>query len=230
MKIRSTIGTFSVAAAVALALAPVAPAYSGCAYTVDSSGDNVRDSSKECVRTSTWKESAWTEACGKPKPPAPKPKPKPKPVEPPPPPAPEPPPPPVYVPEPEPEPVVEVAPTIERMTIGGQALFDTNSDNLTAEGKAAIDNVVEELRTFDKVRTIGITGHTDNTGSESYNQGLSERRAAAVQAYMATRGVNPALLSSAGMGESSPVADNDTKEGRHQNRRVDIDVDGSRVQ
>ncbi len=226
MKIRSTIGTFSVAAAVALALAPVAPAYSGCAYTVDSSGENVRDSSKECVRTSTWKKSAWTEACGKPKAEVPKPKPKPKPVVVPP--APTPPPAPVYVPEP--EPVVEVAPTVERMTISGQALFDTNSDNLTANGKAAIDNVVEELRTFDKVRSISITGHTDSRGTESYNQDLSERRAASVQAYMASRGVNPALLSSSGMGELDPVGDNNTKEGRQDNRRVDIDVDGSRVQ
>jgi len=228
MKIRSTIGTFSVAAAVALALAPVAPAYSGCAYTVDSSGENVRDSSKECVRTSTWKKSAWTEACGKPAKPAPKPKPKPKPKPVEVPPAPTPPPAPVYVPEP--EPVVEVAPTVERMTIGGQALFDTDSANLTAAGKAAVDTVVEELRTFDKVRSISITGHTDSRGAESYNQSLSERRAAAVEAYMSSRGVNPALLSSSGMGELDPVGDNNTKEGRHENRRVDIDVDGSRVQ
>ena len=218
MKIRSTIGTFSVAAAVALALAPAAPAYSGCAYVVDSSGKNVTDSSKKCVKTSTWTKSAWTEACGKPKPkPKPAPKPKPKPVVTPP------------APTPPPPPPVEVKPTIEHVTIGGQALFDLNSAALTASGKAAIDDIVEKLHSFDKVRSITITGHTDNTGSEAYNQKLSERRAQAVADYLKSRGVNPALLNVVGMGELAPIADNNTREGRQMNRRVEIDIDGSKV-
>ncbi len=220
MKIRSTIGTFSVAAAVALALAPAAPAYSGCAYVVDSSGKNVTDSSKKCVKTSTWTKSAWTEACGKPKPkpkPKPAPKPKPKPVVTPP------------APTPPPPPPVEVKPTIEHVTIGGQALFDLNSASLTANGKAAIDDIVEKLHSFDKVRSITITGHTDSTGSEAYNQKLSERRAQAVADYLKSRGVNPALLNVVGMGELAPIADNNTREGRQMNRRVEIDIDGSKV-
>ncbi len=222
MKIRSTIGTFSVAAAVALALAPAAPAYSGCAYVVDSSGKNVTDSSKKCVKTSTWTKSAWTEACGKPKPkpkpkPAPKPAPKPEPVVTPP------------APTPPPPPPAPVQPTVEHVTLTGSALFGVNSATLTAKGKAAIDEVVDKLHTFDKVRTITITGHTDSTGSEAYNQKLSERRAQAVADYLKSRGVNPALLNVVGMGELAPIADNSTKEGRQMNRRVEIDIDGSKV-
>ena len=115
------------------------------------------------------------------------------------------------------------------MTIAGSTLFDLNSAKLTAKGKKAVDDIVEKLHTFDKVRTITITGHTDSTGSEAYNQKLSERRAQAVADYLKSRGVNPALISVVGMGELAPIADNSTREGRQMNRRVEIDVDGSRV-
>ncbi|HHJ19858.1 MAG TPA: OmpA family protein [Gammaproteobacteria bacterium] len=225
MKIKSTLATFSVAAAVAMALAPAAPAYSSCSNVIDSAGKNVRDSSKSCVKTSTWHKADWTEACGKPA--APKPKPKPKPIVTevaPPAAAPPPPPEPVVVPEPAP-----VEPVVQHMTLDGEALFATNSASLTSTGKAAVDNVVEQLRGFDKVRTITITGHTDSRGSAAYNQKLSERRANAVRDYLISQGVNPALLSAVGMGEEAPVADNNTEEGRQQNRRVDIDVDGSKL-
>lgn len=216
MKIRTAISTFSVAAAVSLAIAPIAPAYSGCTHVVDSAGNNVRDAGKNCVKTSRWKEADWTEACGKPAPP-------PKVVK-----APEPPKAAPAPPPPAPEPA-PVAPTFERMTLDGEALFATNSARLTSDGKAAVDNVVEQLRSFDKVKSISIMGHTDSTGSEDYNQQLSERRANSVREYLISRGVNPALLSASGMGESSPIADNKTRDGRQQNRRVDIDVDGSKL-
>jgi OOP family OmpA-OmpF porin len=65
-------------------------------------------------------------------------------------------------------------------------------------------------------------GHTDNTGSDAYNQALSERRAEAVKAWVVAQGVNPALITTSGKGESEPADDNSTAEGRRNNRRVVI--------
>lgn len=218
MKKRSTISTFSAVAVVVAALAPAAPAFSGCAYTVSSSGANVRDSQGNCVKTSTWTKDQWTEACGKPKPKA-APKPAPEPVA-----APE--------PAPMPPPVAAPAPVKEKITLAtatGQANFAVGSAKLTNAGRAAIDDVIEQLRGFDRVKSIVITGHTDSTGSAAYNQKLSERRAASVRDYMISRGVNPALLTAIGAGEDQPIADNATKEGREMNRRVEIDIEGART-
>ena len=74
---------------------------------------------------------------------------------------------------------------------------------------------------FDYI-SIRIAGFTDSTGSESYNQQLSERRAEAVKNALAGAGVNPARMTTAGYGESQPIASNDTDEGRSQNRRVEL--------
>ena len=71
-------------------------------------------------------------------------------------------------------------------------------------------------------RTVLIEGHTDNVGSDDFNFDLSKRRADAVQSYLAVRGVEAGRLSSAGLGEGSPIAGNDTATGRQQNRRVEI--------
>lgn len=223
MKQRSAFSTMSAVAIVVATLAPAAPAISGsCAYTVSADGSNVRDSSGNCVRTSTWSKDQVTEACGG------KPKAAPKKPEP--------------LPEPAPEPVVEATPapvapapppaptpTVERVTLGGTTLFATGSSKLSAEGKASVDQVVEQLRDFDTVSAIIITGHTDSKGSAAFNQTLSERRANTVRDYLISRGVNPALLSAGGAGENEPVADNDTEQGRMENRRVDIDIAGSKT-
>ncbi len=217
MKKTSAISTLSAVAVVIAAMAPVSPAISGCAYTVSSSGTNVRDSAGNCVRTSTWSKDQWTEACGKPKPkPKPKPAPKPEPVA-----APEPAPMPPAAPAPEP-----VKQTVTIASTAGQANFAVGSARLTAAGRAAVDEVIEQLRCFDRVKSIIITVHTDSTGSAASNQKLSERRAAAVRDYMISRGVNPALLTAIGAGEDQPIADNSTKDGRAMNRRVEIEIEG----
>ena len=65
-----------------------------------------------------------------------------------------------------------------------------------------------------------MVGHTDSSGSEAYNQGLSERRAQSTVDYLATKGIDSSRLKASGAGESQPIADNKTKEGRAQNRRV----------
>src|SRR3546814_18489200 len=69
---------------------------------------------------------------------------------------------------------------------------------------------------------IDVYGHTDSTGSDTYNQGLSERRAASVASYLQSRGVQAARIGTRGFGESQPLASNDTEDGRAANRRVDI--------
>jgi OOP family OmpA-OmpF porin len=71
---------------------------------------------------------------------------------------------------------------------------------------------------------VEIQGHTDNTGSDEYNQGLSQRRADAVKAYFVDKGIAEGRLSTMGYGESQPVASNDTVEGRFQNRRVQLKI------
>ncbi|WP_370526495.1 OmpA family protein [Pantoea sp. Ap-967] len=72
------------------------------------------------------------------------------------------------------------------------------------------------------VNKIKVVGHTDSVGSDAYNQKLSERRAASVAEYLISQGLAPQKVTSEGHGESEPVADNDTEEGRAHNRRVDL--------
>jgi len=131
-------------------------------------------------------------------------------------------------PEAEPEPAPEVAPTPKEPTIttsslGGEALFETNSSELNAAGEAALSNLVLELARYQEIESISVIGHTDSTGSESYNQSLSERRAATVAAVLESE--YPAIsVSSFGAGETNPIDTNDTPEGRQANRRVDIEI------
>ena len=108
------------------------------------------------------------------------------------------------------------------MTLEG-VNFDFDSDNLTYESQAKLDEAVATLNANSLVN-VQVVGHTDSRGSESYNQGLSERRAASVADYLTNNGVSGSRLSSAGMGESQPVADNSTEDGRYQNRRVELVV------
>jgi iron complex outermembrane recepter protein len=105
-------------------------------------------------------------------------------------------------------------------------LFDTESSAVSAEDGNRIDQAIAQYKTLpDDVEAqtrIVIEGHTDNTGSEAYNQDLSERRANAVKAWVVSQGVNPAQITVVGKGESEPSDDNSTKEGRQNNRRVVI--------
>ena len=96
----------------------------------------------------------------------------------------------------------------------------------SAQLTAASDQVLEEaVQVLNKVRaSVQVEGHTDSTGSDAYNQGLSERRADSVTAYLVSRGIDPSRLSPVGKGESEPIASNATADGRYQNRRVDFTV------
>jgi outer membrane protein OmpA-like peptidoglycan-associated protein len=107
------------------------------------------------------------------------------------------------------------------------ALFSFDSDELTDSGKEAIDKYRDQLRPeLAQAYEAIIIGHTDNTGDPNYNLGLSKRRAQAVKDYLVATGTPPEKLRVVGLGETDPVASNATKEGRAENRRVEIVVVG----
>jgi OOP family OmpA-OmpF porin len=100
-----------------------------------------------------------------------------------------------------------------------QVQFAFNSAELTDEGRATLDEVAETLTRL-KFISGTVIGHTDSIGTEEFNQRLSERRAATVAQYLEAKGVAPGRLAVSGKGESQPIADNATREGRALNRRV----------
>ena len=101
-------------------------------------------------------------------------------------------------------------------------LFATNSDRIRPESTPTLDEIGKMLEEHPDLR-ISIEGHTDSEGEEAYNRSLSERRAAAVKAFIVeAHGIQPDRLQTAGFGESKPAADNGTPEGRQQNRRVEL--------
>ena len=101
--------------------------------------------------------------------------------------------------------------------------FDFDSARIKPEFEPVLDVAVQELRDSPDVR-VEVAGHTDSTGDEAYNQGLSERRAASVVEYLVGKGIDRSRLEAAGYGESQPVADNANRDGRAQNRRVELKV------
>ncbi|MGF6486721.1 OmpA family protein [Pseudomonas frederiksbergensis] len=114
-------------------------------------------------------------------------------------------------------------PVSEVITLNGNVLFAYNQSELMPEARSELDSLVAKLQNAD-VASIKVIGHTDSQGSDAYNQKLSERRASSVAAYLLSQGVAPNKLTSEGRGESQPVADNDTEEGRAQNRRVELHI------
>jgi outer membrane protein OmpA-like peptidoglycan-associated protein len=103
----------------------------------------------------------------------------------------------------------------------GDVLFDTGKATLKPGAYTTIDRLATVLKE-DASRKVMIEGHTDNVGSDEYNQGLSERRAQSVQAALFERGVEASQISTVGKGETTPVASNDNAAGRQQNRRVEL--------
>ena len=101
------------------------------------------------------------------------------------------------------------------------ALFAFDKFDLNDEARAMLDEVVAWLQDNPEL-TVEIGGHTDNRGSDEYNQKLSENRAKAVYDYFVQHGVEAGRLSYKGYGESQPIATNDTEEGRQANRRVEL--------
>lgn len=107
------------------------------------------------------------------------------------------------------------------LNMPGNVTFATNSSDLSPAFFDVLTSVSKVLNEYDKT-VVEVAGHTDSTGSDSYNQSLSERRSSSVAQYLQSQGVNAQRLITIGLGESMPVADNSTDAGRQANRRVEI--------
>ena len=107
------------------------------------------------------------------------------------------------------------------LNMPGNITFATNSADLNAGFYDVLNSVSTVLAEFNQT-VIEVAGHTDSTGTDAYNQQLSERRATSVAAYLGTRNVLPDRIITVGMGEGRPIASNDTEAGRQQNRRVEL--------
>ena len=101
--------------------------------------------------------------------------------------------------------------------------FDVDRYDVKPQFQSTLNEVANTLAQYQQTY-IDIYGHTDSTGSDAYNQALSERRAQSVASYLSSRGVAPARMATRGFGETQPIADNATEYGRAQNRRVEIKV------
>jgi len=107
------------------------------------------------------------------------------------------------------------------LNMPGHVTFATDSSDLSPAFFDVLTSVSKVLTEFDKT-VVEVAGHTDSTGTDAYNQALSERRATSVSRYLQSQGINPQRLITIGLGESMPVADNTTNAGRQANRRVEI--------
>ncbi len=101
--------------------------------------------------------------------------------------------------------------------------FEVNSATLTADSRTVLDRVADDLRKYPRLK-IELQGHTDSTGSDAYNLDLSQRRASSVMKYLMDAGVPASQMTARGYGESEPIADNKTADGKARNRRVVMKV------
>ncbi|HYD74631.1 outer membrane protein OmpA [Ramlibacter sp.] len=168
-----------------------------------------------------WRDASWTPATAVkgcdgalvPPPPPPPPAPAAQPA---------PPPPPAARPAPAPQP-----PAATKVTYAADTFFDFDKAVLKPEGRAKLDDLVSKVKDINLEVVIAV-GHTDSIGANAYNQRLSVRRAEAVKAYLVSKGIEKNRVYTEGKGEAQPVADNRTREGRAKNRRVEIEVVGTR--
>ena len=115
-----------------------------------------------------------------------------------------------------------------KVTYAADAFFDFDKAVLKPEGKAKLDDLTSKVKGIN-LEVIIAVGHTDSVGTDAYNQKLSVKRAEAVKAYLVSKGIETNRVYTEGKGEAQPVADNKTKEGRAKNRRVEIEVVGTRA-
>lgn len=223
---------------VAVLFATVALASTGTAFAAGSktNSDNWRSGHGDLQWKSAYGE-CWADAylkkggkmapaCGAPAPkaaPAPKPAPRPVPR-----PAPKPAPAPAPVVQaPAPAPVVSAQEVLGNTSFGADAFFNFDKATLKPAGKATLDDLASRIQTLVDLTAIVAIGHTDSIGSAAYNQKLSLKRAQSVKNYLTSRGIPASQIRVEGMGERNPIASNKTKSGRAQNRRVDIQVEGT---
>ena len=136
-----------------------------------------------------------------------------------------PPPPPAPKPEPPPPPPpkpkrVEV--TADQIVIHDKILFEVNKAVIREESHALCDEIAQVIKDNPQIKKLSIEGHTDSDGSDKYNLTLSDKRAASVMQYLVDHGIPQEQLTSKGFGESKPIGDNATAEGKEKNRRVEF--------
>ncbi|BCN92598.1 hypothetical protein THMIRHAM_03830 [Thiomicrorhabdus immobilis] len=187
------------------------PAYQGdikgdqnAAYVIDSNGMIVRDNYGYCVRTINWSKEVALPKCegwAEPKPA------------------------PVLVAKPTPVVVEEVVEVViqEDAPAAFRGFFEFNKAILKEEAKPTLNDYAEYMKKHSEVQ-VKVTGHTDSVGSLSYNQTLSEARAKAVKTFLEEKGIDAQRIQAVGMGETQPVATNKTREGRAENRRVELEI------
>jgi OmpA-OmpF porin, OOP family len=228
MKKLNKVAVLFASAALAAPIASMAAAHGGMAKSVDNwratdgtvwkNGDGAL-----CWRDGFWTPATGVQGCdGVPPPPAPAPPPPPPVAPPPPPPAAPPPPPPPAPPAP------PARPASEKVTYAADAFFDFDKSVLKPEARAKLDDLVDKTKGI-ALEVVIAVGHTDSVGTNTYNQALSVRRANAVKSYLVSKGIEANRVYTEGKGETQAIADNRTREGRAKNRRVEIEVVGTRA-
>lgn len=119
------------------------------------------------------------------------------------------------------------APTSTKVVLNADAFFDFDKATLKPAGRQMLDQVASQASSIN-LETLIATGYTDSIGTVAYNLKLSQRRANAVKAYLISKGVDANHIYAEGKGKSNPVASNKTREGRAKNRRVEIEIVGTR--
>ncbi len=136
---------------------------------------------------------------------------------------------PVAPPAPTPAPaVIAPVPSSEKVTYAADAFFDFNKADLKQEAKTKLDDLVSKTKEIN-LEVIIAVGHTDSIGGDAYNDKLSVKRAESIKTYLTSKGVEANRVYTEGKGKKQPVADNKTAEGRAKNRRVEIEVVGTRA-
>jgi OOP family OmpA-OmpF porin len=210
---------------VALVIAAAALATAAGAQSIDNwrsaTGDVWKNSTGLCWRDANWTPATAAPGCdGAIAAPAPAPAPSAAPAA-----APAP----SAAPAPAPKPAAPPPPpAATKVTYAADAFFDFNKSVLKPEGKAKLDDLAGKVKGIN-LEVIIAVGHTDSVGSDAYNQKLSVKRAEAVKAYLVSKGIEKNRVYTEGKGEKQPVADNKTKEGQAKNRRVEIEVVGTRA-
>ncbi|MDO9095480.1 MAG: OmpA family protein [Rubrivivax sp.] len=224
---------------VAVLFATVALAAPLSAFAQAKSIDNWRAADGTVWKNGTnelcWRDAGWTPATAaencdgaiKPPPPAPPPAPRVAPPPPPPPPA-AAPPAPVARPATPPAPPPPPAPVSEKVTFAADAFFDTGKSVLKPDAQAKLADLVEKTKGVN-LEVIIAVGHTDTVGGAAYNQKLSIARAESVKKFLTSKGIETNRVYTEGKGFTQPVADNKTAEGRAKNRRVEVEVVGTRT-
>lgn len=125
-------------------------------------------------------------------------------------------------------PVVPAAPVSEKVTFAADAFFDFGKSTLKPEAQSKLADLVEKTKDVN-LEVIIAVGHTDSVGSDAFNQKLSVARAESVKKFLVSKGIETNRVYTEGKGKKQPVADNKTAEGRAKNRRVEIEVVGTRT-